>query len=169
MDEHVIQKTTRDGKFRVTVNVEEYAENPLDCYDFPLHVSDWDRNCSLRGKRCNECESARQLLEYLLKHYGDYDKIIERLVSNGKSESHNEYDTALIYNRADRRWNLKYWTIANHEGYWSTLCDYDCKKEDLDLCDMLYEATDECISDLAWNCMTDNVKIADIHSDTMME
>lgn len=160
MDKHVIQKTTRDGKFRVTVDFEEYAENPLGLCDFLLHVNDWDRNYSLRGRKCNEHESARQLLEYLLRNYGDYDKIIERLVNNGKPESHNEYDTALIYNRIDRQWNLKYWTLANHEGYWSTLCDYDCKKEDLDLYDILYEATDECISDLAWNCMTDKVKIA---------
>lgn len=159
MKEHVIQKITKDGKYRVTVDVEEYAENPLDLYDFPLHVNDWDKNCSLVGRKNNEFDSARKLLEHLLTWYGDSDKIIEKLIINGKSDFHNEYDTALKYDRRGKQWNLKYWTKSNNEGHLATLCEYDCKKEELDIFDILYEATDECISDLACDCMTDKVKI----------
>ena len=99
MNTDVIQKITKDGKYRITVRIDECAENPLDCYDFQLHVSDWDRDYSLRERKCNENESARQLLERLVRNYGDYDKIIETLIRNGKSVFHDAYDTALIYDR----------------------------------------------------------------------
>lgn len=159
MKEHVIQKITKDEKYRVTVDVEEYAENPLYLCDFPLHVNDWDKNYSLVGRKNNEFDSVRKLLEHLLTWFGDGDKIIEKLIGNGKSDFHNEYDTALKYDRRGKQWNLKYWTKSNNEGHWATLCEYDCKKEELDVFDILYEATDECISDLACDCMTDKVKI----------
>lgn len=160
MNEHIIQKTTKDGKYRVTVNVDDFADNPLGLYDDQLYVCDWSRKYSIMRRRDDrDFESARELLEYLLRWYGDCDKIIERLICNGKEKFHNEYDTALIYDNHTKQWNLKYWVVSKNESHWSTLYEYNCKRSDLDVFDILYEATDECISDLAWNCMTDEVKI----------
>jgi hypothetical protein len=39
-----LQKVSADGKYRLTVRYDEYAEHPLLMCDFPLHMDDWSRD-----------------------------------------------------------------------------------------------------------------------------
>jgi hypothetical protein len=41
----------KDGSQRISFYHEDYAENPRDMTDEPLHCEDWDRNCSIMNKQ----------------------------------------------------------------------------------------------------------------------
>ena len=40
----------KDGSQRISFYREEYAENPRDMWDFPLHCEDWSRDYSIMNK-----------------------------------------------------------------------------------------------------------------------
>lgn len=63
----------KDGSQRISFYCDEYAENPRDTTDEPLHCEDWASRYSLMNKheRETKSENARELVEYLRKRYGD--------------------------------------------------------------------------------------------------
>ena len=87
MDDYVKRFVTKDGKQRVTIYRDDYADNPRYNTDEPLHCEDWSRECTImvKSERESHSSSARNLLEYLINNYGDEKKIIESLVTNGKN------------------------------------------------------------------------------------
>ena len=153
----------KDGSQRISFYRDEYAENPRDMTDEPLHCEDWDGNCSIMNKqeRESKSESARKLLEYLLRNYGDWKKMLGKLKANGKEETHDMYDCCLRYDNSRKEWLLMMWYKPYQEvlGWWEQT-SYDCKFEDIDIYDVLYEVSDETIGEFAKDCFTDKVKVA---------
>ena len=168
-NESVKRFIKKDGSQRISFYREEYAENPRDMCDFPLHCEDWSRNYSIMNKheRENESEDARKLLEYLILT-GDNcnrEKFINALIDNGKKIGNDkvEFGSALVYDRSRRGYIL--YETSSH--YWSTKAEngwyenefYDGKKDDIDLCTIIGDVQDEAIDWCAQNCLTDKVKI----------
>lgn len=158
---------TKEGSHRISFYREEYAENPRYMTDEPLHCEDWSRDCSIMTKdERSKSSCARNLLEYMLRNYGDYKKIVGALVDNGKKMDRERIDfgSALVYDRS-RKGYVLYETASHYysfkrENGWYENAFFDGKRDDLDLCYILEEVCDEAINYFAEHCMTDGVKIA---------
>lgn len=157
----------KDGSQRISFYRDEYAQNPRDMTDEPLHCEDWSRDFSIMTKdeRKDKSSSARNLLEYMINNYGDYKKIIDTLVENGRNIGNKKVScgTALVYDKSRKAWILLgdvncYFGSKREDGWYeyNELCG---KKYDLDICAITEDATDDTIDYLATNCMTDKVKM----------
>jgi hypothetical protein len=159
----------KDGSQRISFYRDEYADNPRDMTDEPLHCEDWSRDYSIMNKheRENKSENARKLLEYLILT-GDNcnrEKFINALIDNGKKIGIDnvEFGSALVYDRPNRGYILyetssHYWSTNTKNG-WYENGFYDGKKDDIDLCTIIGDVQDETIDWCAQNCLTDKVKI----------
>lgn len=159
----------KDGSQRISFYRDEYADNPRNMTDEPLHCEDWSRDYSIMNKheRENKSEDARKLLEYLILT-GDNcnrEKFINALIDNGKKigKEHVEFGSALVYDRS-RRGYILYETSSRYcstraENGWYENEFYDGKKDDIDLCTVIGDVQDETIDWCAQNCLTDKVKI----------
>ena len=168
-NELVKRMVKKDGSQRISFYREEYAENPRDMTDEPLHCEDWSRDYSIMNKheRENKSEDARKLLEYLIltDDNCNREKFINALIDNGKKigKEHVEFGSALVYDRSRRGYIL--YETSSH--YWSTRAEngwyenefYDGKKDDIDLCIIIGDVQDKTIDWCAQNCLTDKVKI----------
>ena len=110
--EYVKRFITKDGKQRVSIVQEAYAENPRYMTDEPLHCNDWSREYSIMNKDerdVHHYSSARSLLNQMLVWYGKREVIIDMLVENGKhmTDGKSVCNNALVYDRSMRRWVLK--------------------------------------------------------------
>ena len=157
----------KDGSQRISFYREEYADNPRNMTDEPLHCEDWSREYSIMIKQEKEgkSSSARNLLEYMINNYGDYKKIIDTLVENGRNIGNKKVScgTALVYDKSRKAWILLgdvncYFGSEREDGWYeyNELCG---KKYDLDIYAITEDATDDTIDYLATNCMTDKVKM----------
>lgn len=160
---------TKDGNARISIYREEYPCDPRGNTDFPLHCEDWHRSYSIMTskERESKSKSARDLLAYVLVNYGDYKKIIDELVVNGKRLENKEkcpHGTALLYDRHLRAWvvigDVNCYFGSKREDGWFNYATLDNRKYDLDLYNIAEEATDDTIEYLIEHCMTDRVKLA---------
>ena len=156
----------KDGSQRISFYREDYAENPRDMTDEPLHCEDWSRDYSIMDKKEREqkCKDARNLIEYLLKEYGDYDKIVNLLVENGKhmTDGKSLCNNAFAYDRSAKRWVLKEYTkwYGEKEFEWKDSEYFDCKKTDIDAFEVLESVLDSTIDFfIEQGCLTDKVKV----------
>ena len=168
MEKDLVKRMVKkDGSQRISFYRDEYAENPRDMTDEPLHCEDWSRDYTIMNKQERESKSssARSLLEYMINNYGDYKKIIDTLVENVRNIGNKKVScgTALVYDKSRKAWILLgdvncYFGSEREDGWYeyNELCG---KKYDLDICAITEDATDDAIDYLATNCMTDKVKM----------
>lgn len=156
----------KDGSERISFYREDCAESPRYITDYPLHCEDWSRDYSIMDKKEREQKSkdARNLIEYLLKEYGDYDKIINLLVENGKhmTDGKSLCNNAFAYDRSAKRWVLKEYTkwYGEKEFEWKDAEYFDCKKTDIDAFEVLESVLDSTIDFfIEQGCLTDKVKV----------
>lgn len=159
---------TKDGKTRITLWQQEYAENPRDMTDEPLHCEDWSREYSIMTKdeRQNKSRNARALLEYFLAKYGDSKKMLAELKNNYKKDSPESYDNALAYDRREQEWRLYMWQPA-HKAYdghlivseWEWQTGWGLRFEDLDMGEIVEYLSDETIMDFAGRYLNDKIKM----------
>lgn len=159
---------TKDGKTRITIWQQEYAENPRDMTDEPLHCEDWSREYSIMTKdeRQNKSMNARALLEYFLAKYGDSKKMLAELKNNYKKDSPESYDNALAYDRREQEWRLYMWQPA-HKAYdghlivseWEWQTGWGLRFEDLDMGEIVEYLSDETIMDFAGRYLNDKIKM----------
>jgi hypothetical protein len=158
---------TLDGKTRITIYREEYPESPRDMTDEPFHCEDWSRDCSIMNKKEQEYKvsSARIRIERLAGEFGDYKKIIDTLVENGKNIGNKKVTcgTALVYDKSRKAWvllgDINCYFGSKREDGWYEYNVLDGKKYDLDIYAITEDATDDAIDYLATNCMTDQIKM----------
>lgn len=165
-----LQKVSADGKYRLTVRYDEYAEHPLLACDFPLHMDDWSRDYTANPTRWakdrDHSDSMESCMIHLLAHYGDQKKIIDILVKNGKERFHEQYDNALIYDKHRREWVLASWVSAYRsytgeivDAHWSEEWSFCCKREHIEPWEVLDYLNTETLANLIDNCMTDECKV----------
>jgi hypothetical protein len=118
-----------------------------------------------KQERESKSSNARNLLEYMINNYGDYKKIIDTLVENGKNIGNKKLSCAmaLVYDKSRKAWvllgDVNCYFGSEREDGWYEYSVLDGKKYDLDICAITEEATDDAIDYLATNCMTDKVKM----------
>ena len=160
---------TKDGKHRISIYREEYAENPRYLTDEPLHCEDWVIDYSIMNKKesTNRSNGARGLLEYMVREYGDHNAIMSVLFENGKHirDGKRNGSDALAYERSSKRWvhyvysaHYNYET-RKYENSWYERESFDCKKEELYVDDVLDTCEDDTIDYFVEKCMTDGVKL----------
>ena len=168
MEKDLVKRMVKkDGSQRISFYRDEYAENPRYNTDEPLHCEDWSRGYSIMTKQDKESKSssARSLLEYMIRNYGDYKKIIDTLVDNGHKIGNDKVScgTALVYDKYRKTWlllgNTNCYFGNEIENGWYEYNVLDGKKYDLDIYAITEDATDDAIDYLATNCMTDKVKM----------
>lgn len=152
---------TKDGRIRISIYRDDYASNPRDMTNEPLHCYDWSRDYSImsgQDERMSRKDSARSLLMYMLVNYGDYKKIIDTLI-----KGENGLDNRLEYDRSAREWVVKEYSkwFGEKEFAWKNATCFECKK--VELSDYMYEILDDLfestIDYLVEHCMTDKVKM----------
>lgn len=164
-NELVKRMVKKDGSQRISFYREEYAENPRDMTDEPLHCEDWSRDYSIMNEQEREYKvsSARICIERLAGEFGDYKKIIDFLVENGKhmTDGKSVCNNALVYDKSLHGWALKEYTkwYGEKEYNWKDASFFNGKKYDIDLYTLLDDVLDGTIDYIAENCMTDKVKI----------
>ena len=129
MSEELVKRMVKkDGSLRISFYRYDYADNPRNMTDEPLHCEDWSINCSIMNKHERETkqEDACKLILYLLERYGDKKKIIKLLKDNYKGSEHDEYENGLSYDRSRKEWILWSWQPTwkdyqgnVHEAYWA--------------------------------------------------
>lgn len=155
----------KDGSQRISFYRDEYADNPRNMTDEPLHCEDWSRDYTIMNKqeRKSNSSSARSLLEYMINNYGDYKKIIDFLVENGRhmTDGKSVCNNALVYDKSLHGWALREYTkwYGEKEYNWKDASFFDGKKYDIDLYTLLDVVLDGTIDYIAENCMTDKVKM----------
>lgn len=165
-----LQKVSEDGKYRLTVHYDECADHPLRNCDFPLHMDDWCRDYSANptsGTNREHYDSREACMRDLVATYGDRKKVLELLKDNGKKQFHAIDECALMYDRSRRAWLLQAWSPGyrhstweeKREPHWDEVECYDCKEDDLDLYSVAQDLTEETLSDVLTDCMTDEVKV----------
>jgi len=167
MEDYVKRYVTKDGKQRLTIYREEYADNPRYNTDEPLHCEDWERDFSImcRKERESKSSSARRLIEYLLENYGKREAIIDMLVENGKhmTDGMSVCNNALVYDNSLKGWALKEYTkwYGEKEFNWKDATFFDCSKKYIDLGQLLELCLDSTIDELCYfKYWTDGVKTA---------
>lgn len=159
----------KDGSQRISFYQEEYAENPRDMTDEPLHCEDWSSGYSIMNKqeRENKSEYATKLIQYLLARYGDNKKIIKLLKDNYKSSEHDRYENGLSYDRSRKEWIVWSWQPSwkdyqgnVYEAQWSEEWAFCINIYDVDIYNIADVLSDEQIDKLCnekyW---TDGIKI----------
>lgn len=158
---------TKDGRIRISIYRDDYASNPRDMTDEPLHCEDWSRDYSIMNKQeVHRSDGADNLLRYLLRRFGDDKKAIAMLKENGKADEHKEYDNALIYDKSRKEWILCSWVgewtdwkgIVN-KAHWGEEYAWCCKIDQLEIADFADYLNVETIDYLVEHCMTDEVKM----------
>jgi hypothetical protein len=158
----------KDGSQRISFYRDEYAENPRDMTDEPLHCEDWSRNHTIMTgqERKNASGNAYNFLCYMLEMYGDKKKIIKILKDNYKSNVHKYHDTALFYDRSNKEWVVGSWIPAwtdgqkvVHEAHWGEDTSFSLKLEDIDVDSIIECLNSETIDLLVANAMTDGIKM----------
>jgi hypothetical protein len=158
----------KDGSQRISFYRDEYAENPRNMTDEPLHCEDWSRDYSimLKDERDNKSSNAAALLRYLLQRHGDDKKIIKALKDNYKSDKHDSYDNALSYDRSRKEWILwswqpswKDWQGNVNEAHWAEEWSFCTNIYDVDIYNIADYLSDETIEEFAQKYMMDGVKI----------
>lgn len=159
----------KDGSQRISFYLDECTDSPRDRWDFPLHCEDWSSDYSIMNKheRENKSSNARNLLEYMIIHYADWNKVIDFLVDNGKhmSDGNCKSNDALVYNKSEHRWDLMsdmlHYNIATkkYEMGWCLNNHYYEKKYYIDLYGLLEDVCNSTIDYLAQNILGDKVKI----------
>lgn len=159
----------KDGSQRISFYRDVYADNPRNIADEPLHCEDWSRDYSIMTKdlRDSKSSSARKLLEHMINNYGDYKKIIDFIVENGKhmTDGYCKCNDALVYNKSEHRWDLMsdmlhYNSETNkNEMGWCLNNHYYEKKYNIDLWLLLDDVCDSTIDYIAQNFLGDKVKI----------
>ena len=167
-NELVKRMVKKDGSQRISFYRDEYAENPRDMTDEPLHCEDWSREYSIMTKdeRQNKSRNARALLEYFLAKYGDSKKMLAELKNNYKKDSPESYDNALAYDRREQEWILYMWQPA-HKAYdghlivseWEWQTGWGLRFEDLDMGEIVEYLSDETIMDFAGRYLNDKIKM----------
>ena len=158
----------KDGSQRISFYREEYAENPRNMTDEPLHCEDWSREYSIMTKdeRKNKSSNARALLEYFLAKYGDDRKMLAELKNNYKKDSPDSYDNALAYDRREQEWRLYMWQPA-HKAYdghliaseWECQTGWELTFDSLDMGEIVEYLSDETIMDFAGRYLNDKIKM----------
>jgi hypothetical protein len=160
---------SKNGKIRVVISQAEYADNPRNMTDEPLHCEDWSRDYSImiKHERENESEDAGKLIRYLLARYGNNKKIIKLLKDNYKGREHDRYENGLSYDRSRKEWIVWSWQPSwkdyqgnVHESHWSEECSFCINIYDVDIYNIADYLSDEQIDTLCdekyW---TDGVKV----------
>lgn len=173
--ELVKRVTNKEGNRRISIYTDDYACNPMDLTDEPLHCEDWSHNISIANSACYE--NARGRIVRLLTDYGRRERIIKYLIDNGKHLTDGTYihcNNALIYDKHNRQWVLK--AFGKHYNYctkeieddWFDYYTFDCRKDEIDLFDLLDSLrsdTLDCIcAEKYWN---DGIRIASYYFDYM--
>ena len=159
----------KDGSQRISFYREDYAENPRNMTDEPLHCEDWSRDYSIMDKhdRDTRSENARSWIRYMLERYGNTKEIFKVLFENAKSDKHNEGDNSLVYDKSRHEWILNYWIEpwkdyngGVHGDCWSEEASFHCKLKDLtawDIASYLSSKQIEVFADKKY--FTDGIKI----------
>ena len=160
----------KDGSQRISFYREDYAENPRDMTDEPLHCEDWSRAFTIMNKHEQETKSedAGKRIRYMLERYGNTKEIFNVLFENAKSDKHNEGDNALVYDKSRHEWILNYWNKPwkdyngeIHGNCWCEDASFCCKIKDLtawDVASYLSNKQIEVFADKKY--FTDDIKIA---------
>ena len=159
----------KDGSQRISFYREDYAENPRDTTDEPLHCEDWSSGYSIMDKqeRENKSENAAKLIQYLLARYGDNKKIIKLLKDNYKSSEHDRYENGLSYDRSRKEWIVWSWQPSwkdyqgnVYEAQWSEEWAFCTNIYDVDIYNIADILSDEQIDKLCdGKYWTDGIKI----------
>ena len=159
----------KDGSQRISFYREDYAGNPRDMTDEPLHCEDWSRDYSIMNKHERETKSdnACKWIRYMLERYGNTKEIFNVLFENAKSEKHNEGDNALVYDKSRHEWILNYWVEPWKDYYgvirgncWNEDASFCCKIKDLTAWDVVSCLSDEQIEVFAdEKYFTDGIKM----------
>ena len=159
----------KDGSQRISFYRDEYAENPRDMTDEPLHCEDWARDYSIMNKheRETKSENACKWIRYMIERYGNTKEIFKVLFENAKSDKHNEGDNALMYDKSRHEWILNYWIEhwkdyngGIHGNCWSEEASFCCKIKDLTAWDIASYLSDEQIEAFAdKKYFTDGIKM----------
>ena len=154
-NELVKRMVKKDGSQRISFYRDEYAENPRDMTDEPLHCCDWVRNYSITNKVDPSYSDARSLINQMLVWYGKREVIIDALC---KGIENNR----LEYNRSARRWELKEYlqSYSKKEYKWYDAEWFDGRKDEIDLGLLVEKCLDSTIDELCDpNYWTDGIKI----------
>ena len=145
----------KDGSQRISFYREEYAGNPRDMTDEPLHCCDWERNHSITTKVDPSYQDARSLINQMLVWYGKREVIIDALC---KGIENNR----LEYNRSARRWELKEYIkfYSEKEYKWYDAEWFDGRKDEIDLGLLVEKCLDSTIDELCdQKYWTDGIKM----------
>ena len=161
---------SKDGKQRITIYREEYAENPRYMTYEPLHCEDWERNFSImtKSESENKSQTCCGLIRCLLEQYGNRKAIIELLKANAKAEKHEEYENCLMWDNSRKEWILQSWVRGwtAHDGtkypaHWCEEVSFCCCIKKITAYDVVSYLSDETIDILCdKKYFTDGVKIA---------
>lgn len=159
----------KDGSQRISFYQEEYAENPRDTTDEPLHCEDWSRNCSIMNKheRETKSENAGKWIRYMLERYGNTKEIFKVLRENANSDKHFDGENCLMYDKSRHEWILKYWNESwkdyngeIHGNCWGEEASFCCKLKNLTAWDVALYLSDEQVEVFAdHKYFTDGIKI----------
>ena len=159
----------KDGSQRISFYRDEYAENPRDMTDEPLHCEDWARGYSIMNKdeRETKSSSACELIRYLLERYGDKKAIISVLKENANAEKHRDGDEALMYVASRHEWVLFYWiepwkdyTGETHGNCWGEEWSWAYRLDKITVDEIVEHLSDDMIDEFAdKKYFTDGIKI----------
>ena len=170
MEKNLVKRfIKKDGSQGISFYYDEYADNPRDTTDEPLHCEDWSGEYSIMNKHERETKSdnACNWIRYMLERYGNTKEIFNVLFENAKSDKHNEGDNALVYDKSRHEWILNYWIEPwkdyngeIHGNQWSEEASFSCKIKDLTAWDIVSYLSDEQIEEFAdEKYFTDGIKI----------
>lgn len=167
--DYVKRFLTKDGNTRVSIYRDEYAENPRDTTDEPLHCEDWSRDYSIMSndERNTKSENACKWIRYMLERYGNTKAIIEVLRENARSDKHDEGDNSLVYDKSRHEWILNYWNKpwkdyngAIHGNCWSEEVSWEVKLKNIDNYNIVPYLSDNMIEEFSdEKYFTDEIKI----------
>lgn len=166
---YVSRYVKKDGSQRITFFRDEYADNPRDRTDEPMHCEDYSRDYSIMNKDESgyKKSSCSDRLRVLIGLYGHRDAIIGILKTNANSDEHDKYENSLVYNKSRREWILQSWqpswkdyTGYTHEAHWEEEVSFCCKIDNLGMYDLTDYLSDEQIDAICkLHLFTNEIKI----------
>jgi hypothetical protein len=117
---------TKDGKYKLSVVEDWYAENPLDEWDLPLVVEDYHRQFSItrnHGKNNRNIHgSIEEACHCLIGMYGKKQDILKFLEDN-HSANVGEEENCLHYDKEEGRWELmeSYKNVKTRDIEWGNV------------------------------------------------
>ena len=173
MEKDLVKRMVKkDGSQRISFYRDEYAENPRDMTDEPLHCEDFNRGYTIMNNKeranCNRSSSSRSLLSYMVREYGDEKKVLDVLFYNGKHMNDGKFKSndAIVYDNSEKCWRLMtYGLHYNYETYenefnWYVYNSHYCRKDEIDYYEVVDGLSEESVDYMIENCMTDKVKMA---------